>query len=109
MSKEIKDQTVNSFNAEIKEAISTPELRLHVATTVAKRAFNVVGEVEFHHLKEFDRLSSNLPPSIYWVYTFRCEALTYGDGTPKINTLTLSNYGSIEFNFHSVNISTTHI
>ena len=104
MSKETKDQTVNSFNAEITEALSTPELRQMVAETIANRAFKVIGKVEFHHLKEFDRLSPDLPPSIYWVYTFRCSAITYSGGYFKLNTITLSNDGGVDFSFHSCTI-----
>lgn len=104
MSKEIKDQTVNSFNAEITEELSTPELRQMVAETIVDRAFKRVGKVEFHHLSEFDRLSPNIAPSVYWVYTFRCSAITYSGGYFKLNTITLSSDGGVEFNFHSCTI-----
>lgn len=111
MSKEIKDQTVNSFNAVINEKLDTPEKRLDVATTICKRAFNVVGDLTFHHLSEFDHRDEDKPrdefsPSIYWVYDFKVEGLVVPGTTDqyKHNSITLANYGGVDFGFHSFNI-----
>lgn len=97
----IKDQTVNSYNAEIVEEFSTPEKRQEVAERVVNTLFKPTSSVEFFGLKEFDRMGTddNIPPSIYWTYVFTVKSMGH-----VYQTITLSSYGGMEFNFHSLTI-----
>jgi hypothetical protein len=98
MARLIEDPTVNSYNAEIKPNIDTPEKRLSKVNEVVNQNFKVTEEVKFRHMKEFDRLGTDLPPSLYWVFTFKTPSI---EGFNKLHTATLANDGMIEFNLHA--------
>lgn len=95
----IKDQEVNTYNAEIVEEFNTPEKRNEIAERVANTLFKVTSNVEFYGLKEFNH-QGDLPPSIYWTYVFRVK----GMNAFQFQTITLGNDGGMDFNFHRLGI-----
>ena len=100
----IKDQTVNTYNAEIVDEFNTPEKRQQAAERIVHTMFKSNSAVEFYGLNEFNRISADLSPSIYWTYVFT----VVGMGA-KMQTITLGNDGGIDFNFHRLGIKSFNI
>ncbi len=101
----IKDQTVNSYSAEIQPEIDTPEKRLEIVKKVVDQNFKRISDVKFDHLSEFEQRGEErtiYSPCIYWVYTFKTSMIA--PPSVKEHTITLANYGGVDFNFHSFNI-----
>ena len=101
----IKDQTVNTYNAPIIEALNTPEKRSQMAKKLVNQFFNLAfDEVFFWGLKCFDKISENGDASIYWTFAFRIDGFTYSGGTSegdlKLHTITIDNKGGVDFNLH---------
>jgi hypothetical protein len=96
----IKDQFVNSFNAEIVPEFSTPEKRQEMAEELINKIFIVGGPIEYYGMKEFKAVGSE-GPSLYWTFTF---FIKLGPENKRLQTITLANYGGIDFSMHHFDI-----
>ena len=101
----IKDQTVNTYNAEIIPDLETPEQRQAMAEKVVNSLFNATSGVEFYGLTCFDKHGDGdkYGPSVYWTYTFMVPAIV------GLNTITIDNRGGMDFNFHRLFTDTFEI
>ena len=99
----IKDETVNSYNAEIIKALSTPKKRLKIANKLTRSNFRVTEEVKFYGLTEYDKRGDepSEQATIYWTFTFKTDSV---EGFYRFQTICISNYGHVDFNMHSVKI-----
>lgn len=99
----IKDETVNTFNAQIIPELETPEMRLQVVERVANTMFHTTSSVEFYGLTCFDKHGEDdkYGPTIYWTYIFSVK----GQGH-RYQTITLDGQGGMDFNFHRLFLST---
>ena len=99
----IKDETVNSYNATIIEALNTPKKRMKWANKLTRSNFRVTEGVKFHGLTEYDKRgeATHEQATIYWTFTFKTEAV---EGFYRYQTICISNYGHVDFSMHPVKI-----